>query len=100
MEFFWNFRGWHKPMAKILLPIFLLIIVTSVGPLWLYFTKQINLHEDYRTANRQSCHLAPSPKTTKDAIVQIYSARAFNWRGLFAVHTWIAYKAEGASTYH
>ena len=47
---------------------------------------------DWRTANRESAGIAPDPATTPDAVVQVYVARAFSWRGLFGVHTWIATK--------
>jgi hypothetical protein len=32
-------------------------------------------------------------------VVQVYSARALNWRGIFGVHTWIATKPENAPEY-
>jgi len=54
---------------------------------------------DYRTANRDSSHLAPLPEASPEAMVQIYSARAFNWNGLFSVHTWIATKAKHGKSY-
>jgi hypothetical protein len=57
------------------------------------------LDGDWRAADRSSAALAPDPETTPDAVVQVYAARAFNWRGIFAVHTWIAVKPEGASQY-
>ena len=56
--------------------------------------------QDWRTADRSSAGIAPDPSEMSDAVVQVYAARAFNWRSLFAVHTWIATKAEGASEYH
>ena len=31
--------------------------------------------------------------------MQVYAARAFAWRGYFAVHTWLATKPEGAAAY-
>ncbi len=43
--------------------------------------------------------IAPDPQQTKEALVQIYGARAWNWRGVFAVHTWIALKPRGAPEY-
>ncbi|MBM3616929.1 MAG: DUF3750 domain-containing protein [Alphaproteobacteria bacterium] len=58
---------------------------------------------DWRTADRSSAGLAPSPQIERDAIVHVYSARAFDWRGYFAVHSWIATKekdAEFYTTYH
>lgn len=59
----------------------------------------INLGQDYRTANRDSAGIAPDPAETPEAVVQVYSARAFNWRGLFSMHTWIATKTENAPHY-
>lgn len=54
---------------------------------------------DWTTASRQSAGLAPDPATTPEAVVQVYAARAFKWRGAFAVHTWIAAKAAGAPAF-
>lgn len=51
---------------------------------------------DWRTASRESVGIAPDPKTHKKAIVQVYAARAFSWRGAFGVHTWIATKPTNA----
>jgi hypothetical protein len=43
--------------------------------------------------------LAPNPATTPEAVVQVYAAKAFGWRGAFAVHTWIVVKPAGAAQY-
>lgn len=77
----------------------LFLFLTLLGPVWQLLSGNINLHSDWRTANRSSAHLAPDPKTFKDAIIQVYSAPAFNWRRIFSTHTWIAVKEEGASNY-
>jgi hypothetical protein len=50
------------------------------------------LSGDWATASRQSAGIAPDPALTREAVVQVYGARAFRWRGAFAVHTWIAVK--------
>lgn len=55
---------------------------------------------DWQTADRSSAGIAPIPSENATAIVQVYAARAFSWRGLLAVHTWIATKAEGAQYYN
>ena len=47
---------------------------------------------DWRTASREPLGIAPDPATTPEAVVQVYVARAFNWRGIFGVHSWIAVK--------
>jgi hypothetical protein len=54
---------------------------------------------DWRTASRESVGIAPDPATTPEAVVQVYGARAWGWRGYFGVHTWIAVKATGAKSY-
>jgi len=75
------------------------LLLTFAGPLWIVLTRQVDLKSDYSTANRDSAYLAPEPKTTKEAVIQTYSARAFNWRGIFASHCWIAVKPKDASDY-
>lgn len=52
--------------------------------------------QDRRPAGRASTGLAPDPATTREAVVQVYSARAARWRGTFGVHTWIAVKPTDA----
>lgn len=47
-------------------------------------------------ASRESAGIAPDPATTPEAVVQVYAARALNWRGIFGVHTWITTKEENA----
>jgi hypothetical protein len=51
---------------------------------------------DWRTASREPTGIAPDPASQREAIIQVYSARAFNWRGYFGVHTWIAVKPTDA----
>jgi hypothetical protein len=48
--------------------------------------------KDWRTASRESAGIAPDPTSTKEAVLQVYGARAWGWRGWFAIHTWIAAK--------
>ena len=48
---------------------------------------------------RDSSGQAPDPALTPDAVVQVYAARTVGWRGIVAVHSWIAVKPAGASGY-
>jgi hypothetical protein len=43
--------------------------------------------------------LAPDPATHPEAVVQVYAARAFGWRGVFGVHSWVAVKPARAKAY-
>lgn len=79
---------------------FLIIIgLLMLGPLAMAAGEESRLVADWRTASRHSAGLAPPASTTHEAVVQIYAARAFSWRGVFAVHTWISIKPEGAPEY-
>lgn len=77
----------------------LLLLALLLGPIYVYFTQKIQLFGDWRASNRESTKTAPSPLTTPEALIQVYSARTFNWRGLFATHCWIAVKPTGAKHY-
>lgn len=56
-------------------------------------------NSDWRTASRESAGIAAAPEQEERAIIEVYAADAFSWRGWFAVHTWIAIKDKGALTY-
>jgi len=64
------------------------------GPLYMGVSGNINLGSDWRTADRSSVDIAPNPTLVREAIVQVYAARAFNWRGA----TWLATKAQDAES--
>lgn len=75
------------------------IFLTLLGPLWMVISGNIDFHADYRTADRSSAHIAPTPAEHPEAIVQVYAARAFNWRGIFALHTWLVIKNKNENHY-
>ncbi|NBV05694.1 MAG: DUF3750 domain-containing protein [Proteobacteria bacterium] len=50
-------------------------------------------------ANRDSANLVPLAAESLEAQVQIYSAKAYSWRGKFSQHTWIATKEKNADSY-
>jgi len=54
---------------------------------------------DWRTASHEPVGLAPDAATTREAVVQVYAARTWGWRGYFGVHTWVAIKRTGAPAY-
>ncbi len=54
----------------------------------------------WRTAPRHSAGIAPDPVQHADmAIIQVYSASTFGWRGLFAEHPWIIFKRSGETAF-
>ncbi len=59
----------------------------------------VDVARDWRTASRESAGLAPDPVETREAVIQVYAARASGWRGAFTVHSWIAVKPTDAPAY-
>ena len=53
----------------------------------------------WQFAVRDSSGMAPLPSEHPDAVIQVYAARTYSWRGHLAVHTWVATKAAGAENY-
>lgn len=82
---------------KIFRRIVVFLLLLLVGPLAATgLTGCARLSGDWTTASREPAGIGPDPATTPEAVVQVYAARAFKWRGAFAVHTWIAVKPENA----
>lgn len=54
---------------------------------------------NWQTASRESAKIAPLPQELNESIYQIYTARAFSWRGNFATHPWISWKRKTDSQY-
>lgn len=77
----------------------LLLVVLLAGPVFMIACGGARLEGNWATADRSSAGLAPDPAAVNEAIVQVYAARAFEWRGAFAVHTWIAAKPRNADYY-
>ncbi|MFA9440583.1 DUF3750 domain-containing protein [Uliginosibacterium sp. sgz301328] len=87
-------RRWQAAIAA--------VIALSFG---LSFTKTALSGErptagSWMTAPRHSAGIAPDPQqNAQTAIVQVYVASTFGWRGMFAVHPWIIYKRANESHY-
>lgn len=82
-----------------LLSLIILLLLLLAGPAWLLLTQQVETRGSWSSANRDSAGLAPLPEDYAPAVVQVYAARAFSWRGAFGVHIWIATKEAGAEAY-
>jgi len=83
-----------KRLGKILLLMFSLF-VGAVSVVWIK-SSLAHGNGDWRTASRESAGIAPDPAETREAVVQVYAARAWSWRGMFGVHTWISVKPTDA----
>ena len=79
--------------------ILLFLALWVLVPLGVSFLRYTPPKWSWSQAPRDSTGLAPDPATYRAAVVQVYAARAFNWRGIFAIHPWISIKRENAEGY-
>lgn len=85
-------------VLKILLWLFVLLYLLPVGIAALvYFADGSGA--GWRTADRSSIGVLPDPTRHKAAVVRIFSAQTVRWRGIFASHSWIVFKPDGAPSY-
>ena len=87
--------GWLKwPVRAVVL-----IAVLLLGPLGVLAFGDLDLDTGWREASRASSGQAANPQEEPAALVLVYGARAHNWRGAFAIHSWIATKRRDATQY-
>ena len=76
-----------------------LMALLVLGPAVILVSGQLNLEAHWPDAREGASGLAPHPDDESAAIVQVYGARAYSWRGAFGIHTWIATKRRNADHY-
>jgi hypothetical protein len=77
---------------------FLLLIFVPIGVSAASYLTGEN-RGNWQTADRSSAGLLPPPSDHPEALIRVYAARTVRWRGIFAVHSWIVFKEQGASRY-
>ncbi len=88
-----------KSILKWPLRSILLLLALLAGPAFMAACSNLQTGQTWYQADRSSTGIAPRPEQAPEAMVQVYGARAFGWRGYFAVHTWIATKEADADYY-
>lgn len=83
---------------KTLIIIFLslLVLPLGAGTLWSYTQ---GWPQSWNTADWSATGIAPHPAKNREAIIQVYAARAGRWKGILAVHTWILIKEKNARSF-
>lgn len=80
--------------------VFLGFLVLFVLPLLVSTAIVVSARADHWSRARwDSSGLSPEPGSHPAAVVQVLAARTWGWKGAFAVHSWIAFKKEGAPAY-
>jgi hypothetical protein len=77
----------------------LLFGLLLLGPGLALLFGDIDFDTHWSEASLASAGLAPDPLQTPEAVIQVYAARAYNWRGAFGSHSWIAVKPQGSPHY-
>jgi Protein of unknown function (DUF3750) len=77
----------------------LLLGMTVVPLAWTASRVSASQASHWSQARWDSAGLAPDPATTPEAVIQVYAARTWGWKGVFAVHTWLVMKRPGAEAY-
>ncbi|MCS2610714.1 DUF3750 domain-containing protein [Halomonas dongshanensis] len=88
-----------KTLLRGFLFLILLLALLLAGPVWLLTSGAVVTDAHWSSLDRTSAGLAPLATDTQEAVIQVYAAPAYNWRGAFGVHPWIAIKAEGDTSY-
>ena len=87
-----------RKLRKFIVYVIVMLLLLSAGPL----TKLVAGGaggSDWRTVSRESARIAPLPADHPEALLHVYAARTFSWRGALAVHTWFAVKPTDAEQY-
>lgn len=89
----------RRLLVRLGLGLAVLVALLATGPALVLADRGLGPARHWYEADRSSAGLAPAPAAHPGAVVQVYAARAFRWRGVLAVHTWVATKAPGARRY-
>ncbi|MEQ9333684.1 DUF3750 domain-containing protein [Thalassobaculum sp.] len=76
-----------------------LAAVALVGPVLIKSAGHSWAGVPWHQASRAPSGLAPDPADEPRAVVQVYAAQTWGWRGVVAVHTWIVTKPADGDAY-
>lgn len=79
----------------------LLFVLFYLAPLGVSALRHqfVGIGADWWQADRGSVGHLPPPEAHAPAVVRVFAAPTVRWRGIFAVHSWIVVKPEGAARY-
>lgn len=87
-----------SPLRKLLI-VFLVLVFAPIGISAARYFLSENARGTWQTADRSSAGLLPDARKHPGAVVRVYAARTLRWKSIFAVHSWIVVKEEGATNY-
>jgi hypothetical protein len=84
-------KAWLKALSAAFAAVYVLPIVLAAALILLR-----GPGEHWSRADRSSAGIAPDAKRTPQAVIQLYNAPTYGWRGAFGAHSWIAVKPSGS----
>lgn len=76
-----------------------LVSLLLVPHLWAATVVYGGSADHWSRARWDRANIAPDPATTSEPVIQVYAARAWGWKGIFAVHSWIIMKRQDAAAF-
>jgi hypothetical protein len=87
----------RRPIRKVLLAILALFLLPLAAHAMLYAGK--DRAASFRTADWSSVGMLQPASADRDARLLFFTGRTGRWKGIFAVHSWVVFKPENASTW-
>jgi hypothetical protein len=84
-----------RKVISIILAVFLFPLAVHAA---LYAVKDHPV--SFREANWASVGMLPSANADRDARLLVFTGRTGRWKGIFAVHSWVVFKPENATTWN
>src|SRR5258708_21195641 len=88
-------RAMRRPIKKIVLTIIALFLLPLAVHGALYAMKE--RPQSYARADWSSIGMLPAASADQAARLLIFTGHTGRWRGIFAVHSWVGFKAENGS---
>jgi hypothetical protein len=88
----------QKVLIRLGIVVLIAIVIPFLGGVTIAYGEWTR-ESDRRYQFTGSSGQAPEAALYSEAIVQVYAARAARWRGVFGVHSWIAYKKADSTQY-
>ena len=87
----------RSPIRKVLTGILALFLFPLAVHAALYASKE--RPGSFRDADWSSVGMLPPADSDREARLLVFTGRTGRWKGVFAVHSWVVFKGEGASSW-
>lgn len=86
-----------KPTRLLLAILIVFVLPLATHAAW--WATRTDVASSWSSADWSSAKILPEASAHRPAVIRIYAARTGRWKGIFAHHSWIVLKPEGARRY-